>query len=85
MALGMIPMCSPKVRDRLIPILKKLSLPTDCELDPDKIYEAMIHDKKAAGDTVSIVKVNEIGSFEIDDVRLETMKPLINMIVNQDS
>ena len=84
-ALGMIPMCSPKVRERLIPILKKLSLPTCCELDPDKIYEAMIHDKKAAGGTVSIVRVNEIGSFEIEDVKLEVMKPLINMIVNQDS
>ena len=81
-ALGMIPMCAAPVRERLLPILRKLNLPTKCHYDPEKVYEIMRHDKKSAGDTVSIVKVNEIGSFEIESVKFEDIRPLIDVAVN---
>ena len=64
-ALGMIPMCSDTVRPRLINVLKKLGLPTSVNYDTDVIIEAMRHDKKMAGDEITVVYVQEIGSFEM--------------------
>lgn len=64
-ALGMIPMCSDAVRPRLINVLKKLGLPTSVNYDTDVIIEAMRHDKKMAGDEITVVYVQEIGSFEM--------------------
>ncbi len=64
-ALGMIPMCSATVRPRLISVLKKLGLPTSVNYDTDVIIEAMRHDKKMAGDEITVVYVQEIGSFEM--------------------
>lgn len=61
-ALGMIPMCSPAVRARLIPVLARLGLPTAVSADPDKVYAALLHDKKAAGGKIVSVVVEEIGS-----------------------
>ena len=64
-ALGMLPMCSDKVRARLIPVLKNLNLPVTIDTDTDKIIETMRHDKKMAGDMISVVRVENAGSFEI--------------------
>ena len=61
-ALGMIPMCSPAVRARLIPVLARLGLPTAVSADPDKVYAALLHDKKAAGGKIVSVFVEEIGA-----------------------
>ena len=65
------------MRARLIPVLDKLGLPTGLSADPDKIYEAMLHDKKAAGGKLSVVRVNEVGSFELTSVAPEALRPLI--------
>ncbi len=40
-ALGMLPMCAPPVRQRLLAVLKKLGLPTECSLDPDAVCAAL--------------------------------------------
>lgn len=62
-ALGMLPMCSDEVRERLLPVLRKLNLPTQCSIDRDKVLEAMTHDKKASGDEISITLVDKIGEY----------------------
>ncbi|MBQ8267116.1 MAG: 3-dehydroquinate synthase, partial [Clostridia bacterium] len=64
-ALGMLPMCSESVRERLIPVLKKLNLPCEIECDTQKIIETMSHDKKMAGDMISVIRVEKVGSFDI--------------------
>ena len=61
-AIGMIPMCSPAVRARLIPVLARLGLPTAVSADPDKVYAALLHDKKAAGGKIVSVVVEEVGA-----------------------
>lgn len=63
-ALGMLPMCSPAVRARLLSILERLSLPTACPVKADDISRAMCHDKKAEGDLINAVFVEEIGTHE---------------------
>ena len=64
-AIGMIPMCSQSVAKRLIPVLKSLNLPTGFEGDTATLVNAMKHDKKMSGDNITVILVNEIGSFEM--------------------
>ena len=63
-ALGMIPMCDPSIRQRVIDVLKKCNLYNLIDLDWNRIKEAAFHDKKADGDTVTISMVQKIGSFK---------------------
>ncbi len=80
-AIGMLPMCSEKTSQRLRKILKKLSLPCDCDANAEKIYEAMLHDKKSAGDRITAVFVDEPGSFVFESVLPESLRERINKIV----
>ena len=73
-ALGMLPMCSVEVRARLLPVLKKLGLPTDLTVDANAVYEALLHDKKGDGESVYIVRVEQIGSYIIEKVPFEALK-----------
>ncbi len=67
-ALGMIPMCSEIVRERLIMVLQKIGLPTSVEYDVNKITDAMKHDKKMSGDKITVVYVEEIGDFKMKEM-----------------
>ena len=62
-ALGMLPMCSEPVRKRLLPVLEKLGLPVSCAADPDRVMDAVLHDKKQFGGRIRAVLVEEAGSF----------------------
>ena len=70
-ALGMIPLCGEPIRSRVIDVLKKCNLYRTMEYDWDAIAAAMFHDKKADGDTVTVVSVNEIGDFEMKTIPCE--------------
>ena len=66
----MIPMCSPSVRARLIPLLKRLNLPTDYSYDLERALAFTAHDKKCSGGFVDVVFVDEVGSFRIEKMPL---------------
>ncbi len=68
-ALGMLPMCSEKVRERLIKVLNKLSLPVTVECDTQKIIDTMSHDKKMAGDNISVIFVEKVGEYSITNLK----------------
>ena len=72
-ALGMLPMCSDEVRARLIPVLEKLKLPTSFSADAETIIEAMKHDKKKSGDNITVIYVEEAGSFQMKDIRFDQL------------
>ena len=63
-ALGMLHLASPEVRERLIPLLKKAGLPTTSDLSPDAVLAPIVHDKKADGASIRYIYVERIGSFE---------------------
>lgn len=67
-ALGMIPLCSDAARARLVPVLKRLGLPTQWSGDSQAVLDAIRHDKKAAGAAVTVVLVDEIGSCRLEKV-----------------
>lgn len=62
-SLGMLQLCSPAVRKRLIPLLKKAGLPTSADIPADEVLSAVCHDKKADGDSIRYIYVEKIGEF----------------------
>ncbi len=64
-ALGMLPMCAPSVRARLIPVLRSLGLPTEWKGDLDAMLAPVVHDKKCEGGEITVVYVEEVGSYSL--------------------
>ena len=64
-ALGMLPMCAQDVRERLLPVLRRLGLPASLPVDPGQVLEPVCHDKKCDGGMISYVYVPRIGAYEI--------------------
>ena len=62
-ALGMLPMCSEEVRGRLEKVLAKLGLPAACGAEVSRVMQAVVHDKKASGGTITSILVEKAGSF----------------------
>ena len=79
-ALGMVPMCAPAVRERLIPLLKKWGLPTVYAGDLTAVVEACRHDKKVDGDAITVILVSEVGSFEMRSLSFAEYKALIREV-----
>ncbi len=65
-ALGMLVCASDEVRERLIPVLKKVGLPTEYKGDAEKALSFIAHDKKCDGDLVSVIFVDTPGSYRIE-------------------
>ena len=76
-ALGMLYMCSDEVKERLVPVLKALGLPTEADYDRSAALEAISHDKKAESDTVKAVFVNKVGSFELKSISIDDIGAMI--------
>lgn len=73
-ALGMIAMCEKEIRQRVVDVLNKVGLPTQFDYDKQKVFEALTHDKKASGDTVTVVKSGKIGSFYFEQLPIDSLK-----------
>lgn len=80
-ALGMLPMCSESVRERLIPVLRRLSLPTDIESDTETLISASAHDKKLSGDSITVVYVKTAGSYELKKMSFADYSDMIRQVL----
>ncbi len=79
-ALGMIPMCSAAVRERLLAVLKRLNLPTEYDYTADGVLEAISHDKKAQGEEITLILVSEIGEWEMKQIPIKNLKELLKEV-----
>ena len=70
-AIGMLPMCAPSIRARVREVLCRAGLPIIWKYDVDKIYSAVLHDKKLDGDKISLIMCDEIGKYRINKVPVE--------------
>ena len=61
--IGMLCMSSPSVAVRIKTILERLDMPTSWKGSEIEVKEAVLHDKKAGGDSITVIKVEKIGSF----------------------
>ena len=80
-ALGMLPMCAPAVRTRLLGVLERVGLPTSIPVDPDVILEFVSHDKKCAGEQISVVYVPDVGQFDIQKQEISAFREQIRPIL----
>ena len=76
-ALGMIPMCAPDVRARLIAVLQSIGLPTQMEGDLETILQLTMHDKKCEGTSVNVVFVDAVSSYRIEKMPLSEWQQYI--------
>lgn len=82
-ALGMLPMCSPEVRARLIPVLGRLGLPTEYEFDTDKIISAACHDKKSGDGGVTVVIVDTVGGFRFERMTFDCLRERLEAFLRE--
>lgn len=80
-ALGMLPMCSKDVRDRLVPVLRALNLPISADFELDTVIDAVRHDKKLAGKDINVVYVQDIGSFEFKKMAVSDFEKQLKEIL----
>lgn len=76
-ALGMLYMCSEPVRERLIKVLKKVNLPTNIAFSKNNAKKALEHDKKSDKSAISIISVEEIGSYKIEEMEIKEIAELL--------
>ena len=65
-AIGMLPVSSASVRPRLLKVLESLGLPTQYDGDIEHALSFISHDKKCEGKAVSVIFVDQVGSFRIE-------------------
>lgn len=82
-ALGMLPMCSDEVRERLLKIYRSVGLPTELNCDADGVISALLHDKKLDGDIIHTVFVKEIGSFEMRSEKVSDFAEKVRKVFAQ--
>ena len=66
--------CDKETADFIIKILSKLSLPTTSMYRPEEIADAIAHDKKRAGDSISLIIPHALGDCEIRRLTLKEAK-----------
>ena len=66
--MGMTVMCDEDVKERIVKILDMLKIPSTYSFDFDEALEAVTHDKKLNGKTISTVYVSKIGTYEMIDM-----------------
>ena len=71
--LGMLYFASENVKEVLIPLLKKYDLPTSVNINKEKLLSLIVHDKKASGNSIDIILVDEIGSYKIKKVNVNDL------------
>ena len=77
-AIGMLPMCSNEIRGRVRSVLGKAGLPVMWKYDTEKIYKAVLHDKKLDGDKISLVFCDKIGSYRVSKIPVKEFKEILN-------
>ena len=76
-AIGMLVTSSDKVLKRLIPVLNKLNLPTEYVGNVEGALSFITHDKKCDGSLVSVVFVDEVGTFRTEKIAVEEFLNLV--------
>ncbi len=80
--IGMLPMSSPEVRNRIRALLAKYEIPQLSKVSANELVEYIRVDKKAKGSKIGIVYVEKIGSYEIKEIEIDDINEYINEVFN---
>ena len=58
-------LCTEKTRDTVVDILRQYDLPVDCAFRAKDMLPTILHDKKAAGDTINLIVPTAVGQCRI--------------------
>jgi len=72
--LGMLPMCSPSVRERLLRFLERLGAPVIWRGDTAAVWQAVLHDKKLSESGINAVFVDEPGRGYLRRIQPEELR-----------
>lgn len=73
--IGMMKMIqNEELRNRLQKVLEKMEIPLDAPCDTDEVIAFMKKDKKANGDQITVVQVEEIGKAELVEMDIEDLR-----------
>lgn len=76
-AIGMRATCSAPVLERLIPVLERLELPTSYDGDLESALSYISHDKKCDGARITVIFVDEVGSFREEKMPVDDFCRLV--------
>ena len=76
-AIGMIPVSSSEVREKLVPVLDEVGLPTKYDGNLEDALKFISHDKKCDGKKISVVFVDKIGSYRIEKMGTDAFCDLV--------
>ncbi|MBQ1950470.1 MAG: 3-dehydroquinate synthase [Clostridia bacterium] len=82
-AIGMVPMCAPAVRERLLPVLERLQLPTQLAGDAEALIAACRHDKKMTDEDITVVYVPEIGQYALHAIPFTALETRIREVLDK--
>ena len=68
---------NPLLKIRVKNILNKLNIPLNYFIDREEVFNLIKNDKKRNDDKISLVKVNYIERYVIEDVNLETIEKML--------
>ena len=80
-ALGMIPMCAPEVRERVLPVLNKIGIDLSYEYNLDGALSFVSHDKKCRGGEIEYIVCERIGSCKIVKATLGEFESAVRAVL----
>ena len=79
-ALGMLPMIESKaLQKRVRAVYRRLGLPLRTTYNKEKVLAEMLHDKKAQGGQITIIKVPGLGCWRAETIPVEGLRSLLGM------
>ena len=69
--LGMMYILDGTLKERVKKVLEKYNLPTSCNIDKDELYNYILRDKKRSAEYINIVKVEELGKYKFEKIKIE--------------
>ena len=67
------------LRKRVRAVYRRLGLPVRTTYNKEKVLAEMLHDKKAQGGQITVIKVPGLGCWRAETIPVEGLRPLLGM------
>ena len=67
------------VQKRVRAVYRRIGLPTRTTYNKEKVLAEMLHDKKAQGGQITVIKVPGLGCWRAETIPVEGLRPLLGV------